>query len=136
MGMIKPALQINTLLLQTRAHPVRVRARRGGSTPGNVSGAAEPPEGLAPPGPSWLLAWVQPGRSRQSSRLNILGGKAGISCLSRGELYLYADASRAPAIRNFIGSSDLELATSCQSQPPPGPAQRLGQPCSGSQRQK
>lgn len=89
-----------------------------------VSGAAgaSAGEGLRPPGPSWLLAWVQPGRSRQSSGLNILGGQAGISCLSRGELYLYADASRAPAIRNFIGCSDLGLATSCQSPPPPGPA--------------
>ena len=28
MGMIKPALQINTLLLQTHIHPVRIRALR------------------------------------------------------------------------------------------------------------
>lgn len=97
--------------------------------PGTQAGAqfqraagASAGEGLMPPGPSWLLAWVQPGCSRQSSGLNILGGKAGISCLSRGELYLYADASRAPAIRNFIGSSDLGLATSCPSRLPPGPA--------------
>ena len=131
MGRIKSALQINTLLLQTCTHPAQGWARPGLHPRQCFRGSrASTGEELTPPGPSWLLALVQPGRSRQSSGLNILGSKAGISCLSRGELYLYADASRTPAIRNFIGSSDLGLATSCQSQSPPGPALRLGQPCS------
>lgn len=133
-GMIKSALQTHT----THIHPARIWAWPGAEPWGPFQG--QPGQQLGkdskPPWPSWLLAGVQPGHSHQSSRLNILGGKARISCLSRGELYLYADASRAPAIRNFIGSFDLGLATSCQSRLPPGPALQLGQPCSGSQQQK
>lgn len=111
MGIMKSAPQMDALTLQTRTQTARGWAHLAVPARAPFQGAAgaSAEEALESPGPSCLLAWVQPGRSRQSSGLNILGGQAGISCLSRGELYLYADASRAPAIRNFIGCSDLGL---------------------------
>lgn len=65
------------------------------------------------------LALLAFGVSYQFLRFVLFGGQARIHHLSRRELYLYPDASRTPAIRNFIGSSDLGLATSCQSLLPP-----------------
>lgn len=81
-----------------------------------VPGAARPGLGqdLSP-----RLALLAFSISYQSLRFVLVGGWARIHHLSRRELYLYSDASRTPAIRNFIGSSDLGLATSCQSLLPP-----------------
>lgn len=103
MGMIKPALQINTLLLQTHAQPVRVQARRAadGGLPLKAMFQEQQnlPEGLDAsqdlgfwPGSSLATAASPPG-------LISLAARAGISCFQR---LCYADASRAPAIRNFI----------------------------------
>lgn len=83
-------------------------------------------EGRESPGPSWLLACVQPGHSHHSSELNVLGGEAGVSCLSRGGLHFYTRASRTSAIRHFIGSFDLgpchKLPIQATSRPPRWPA--------------
>lgn len=140
---VRPASLSEPLLTWARGtctHAAQGWARSGAPPRGGFGGSSGglPWEPGSPPGPAWL--WPRPshaGRSRQSSGLNILGGQAGWNKLPfQGELYLFADASRAPAIRNFIGSSDLGLATSCQWRPPPGRAPPLGQPCPGSQRQK
>lgn len=87
----KPALQINTLMLQTGTHPAKGWTHPGAQPRRHFQGQ----QGLyvgkgSPPGPSWLLAWVQPGRSHPSSGLNILGGKAGWNKLpfKRGTLFI------------------------------------------------